>query len=81
MSSSNDLKWEEEASELQTEAKVHTVFIIQHSFLYNYIFVHFLFLVLEHSHSDEIKEHAGEGASMLFPVSMATWGHLIQLPH
>lgn len=52
-------KWEKEGSEQQTEAKVHTVFIIEHSFLYNYISVHFLFLVLEHSHSDEIKERAG----------------------
>lgn len=68
-------------SEQQAEAQVHTVFIIENSFLNNDILVHFLFLVLESSHSDEIKEDAGEGASRLLVVSMATLGHLIQLPH
>ena len=57
------------------------MFITQHSFLYNYILVHALFLVPEESRSDEINEYAGEGAPVLLLVSMATLGHLLQLSH
>lgn len=81
LNSSNDLQWEKEGSEQQTEAKVHTVFIIEHSFLYNYISVHFLFLVLEHSHSDEIKERAGRRrCSYAASRFYGNPGHLIHLP-